>query len=121
MINKLIKIVNYDISTIPDFIDGKNENHLMVWRHIQNVVNIFKFLITNQILTQYKLKKYNDMVEELILSMLEWTDDEILEIEISAHFLILLISYQEKAVEYEEYEVAQNIKNFLKTYQIVNE
>lgn len=117
-IDYIKKLIVKDLKDVPYFIDLKKEVHKSTWSTIQLFIRIFSKLLVNNFLSDRKIKDYINLANDAILHLLNITQEDVMEIEISHFILELMESYEEAALRLELYECVQNISKFRKLFVV---
>jgi len=114
----LFEMWELSIIKIPSFIDGTKPNHRMIWKEMEHINRNLKGLLVTNVLTEAQLRR----IQLNILASIQFLDalleDTPLELFIMTYYEVLFDVITEVAVEEEEFEVCQNIKNYREEYGI---
>lgn len=113
---KFKKYISEQLNYIPDFIDVKVPLHFEIWTLMVDINDIILELISQLVLTKRKLygimKRFYDYIN-YTMSILE----EKLKLTFSIYYTAVLKWILEEALKSEEYETAENLKEFDLLYQ----
>lgn len=111
-------IFNRYTKVIPDFISTSDRVHKAIYDEMCNINNNFKSLFTDSVLTKAKLAMINTNITIHIENIDEYLllIDQPLDLFIEEYYDDMINDLQEVAVQLEEYEIAQNLKNYYDTY-----
>lgn len=107
-----------DGSTIPTFVRGRDMSHRNCFFIGKEIHNLLIPLFKDRILP-------NELIDEVFLDVAEQIElmidnDSIVAIEYCKYFNEILTFYMNQSIEYELYEIAQNITRFLIIWKKIN-
>lgn len=114
-------MIERDRTNIPYFINGTNAKHKEIWRQIDFVLRTIARLTTETIMEKSspgKIELMVQMVDNSIVMMVDLSKGDI-DIELSNYILECLESYINKSIEFECFEVTENLTQFKKLYLVV--
>ena len=114
------KLIVKDLKDVPYFIDLKKESNKNSWSTIQLFIRIFSKLLVNNFLSDRKINDYVIMSNDCIIHLLNITNEELMEIEISHFIMSFIESYERVALRLELFECVSNISKFRKMYKIIS-
>lgn len=99
----------HDIMILPDWINEKKQSHKDVWDTLGAIIAVISKCNINKILADRTIRGYNSEATDLVIDLITFVEGEAIELQAS-HFIINSINkYLALAIEYELYEVAENI------------
>jgi len=103
---------------IPGFIKTTDKVHKALYDEMRNLSDTLGLLMVNTILTKNKLARINTSVELTMNNIEEILEicNEPLGIFLQEYYDELFEDILDVAIENEEFEIAENIKNYINTY-----
>ncbi len=115
---KTFGIYSTFIRRIPGFIKTTDKVHKALYDEMRNLSDTLGLLMVNTILTKNKLARINTSVELTMNNIEEILEicNEPIGIFLQEYYDELFEDILDVAIENEEFEIAENIKNYINTY-----
>lgn len=108
--------IKTDSNTIPDFIDTKAKKANIIWCELQNCFQHFGRLTNTTILPQTKIEIVKAEVDNSLAIISIEAQNTFTNLLIADYVEAKLKEYLAFSIEYEIYEVANNIQNLMNLY-----
>jgi hypothetical protein len=111
-----IKIYKDYIRYIPDFIDSKSMTHKLLWDDMSSISNILIKLFSSKVLNHYRLSNIHQLVEPFLESIADTIVNYGLGFDVKMYYEVIFLDFISICLEREEYEIAENLKNYYNLY-----
>jgi hypothetical protein len=111
-----IKIYKDYIRYIPDFIDTKSMMHKALWNDMSSISNILTKLFSNKVLNHFRISNIHLSVEPFLESIADTIVNYGLGLDIKVYYEVIFLDFINISLEREEYEIAENLKNYYNLY-----
>ncbi|MFY8159764.1 MAG: hypothetical protein ACOVNU_00400 [Candidatus Kapaibacteriota bacterium] len=111
-----IKIYKDYIRYIPDFIDPKSTIHKALWNDMSSISNIIMRLFSNNVLNHFIISNIHLRVEPFLESISDTIVNYGLGLDIKTYYEVIFLDFINISLDREEYEIAENLKNYYNLY-----